>query len=449
MILLFLIISSNIFASYFQDSFTIAIEQSLDRARLDNNFLHAEDSITEKRIQDILNDKQNRINPNFHIPEYFKDSAHFWFRIYTLYTSSHIILHDKNNLSLIYSVLDFTHLKNSSLNTFTQYNLQAQLSHEYINTLKLEIKKLSHNPAPQNDLQKKVYSAIEKSSLTLPKNDLAKKKLFKSLYMNLRTQTGQKDMIWNGIVNSIPYIDFLEKTISEFKLPKELLAIPFLESSFNYTATSKASAVGLWQFMPFISNAFMPKITSLVDYRYNPVISSIAAFHLLKENYQILKSWDLAVTAYNSGTKHIQIAQKKFNNKNINLEYILENYQSAHLGFAAKNFYSEFLALIYSLAYKDALFPLTGLKPNRPTNYKIFLNNCKIKPNILFTSSWKNHSELNPQFLKPDQLYDKGYLLVTNIAGEQKGFTSVPESFYQKYTPKVWEQKIKIEACKF
>jgi membrane-bound lytic murein transglycosylase D len=447
-LLILFLFSSNVFATYFNDSFVIAIEQSLDRARIDHNFLHAEDGITEKRIQDILNDSQARINPTFHIPDYYKDSAHFWFRIYTLYTSSHIVLHDKNNLSVIYSVLDFSHLKNSSLNTFTQYNLQAQLSHEYINSLKSEIKKLSHNPVPQNDIQTKVYTAVKRSSLSMPTNTLDQKKLFKSLYMNLRTQTGQKDMIWNGIVNSIPYIDFLEKTISEFKLPKELLAIPFLESSFNYTAESKAAAVGLWQFMPYISNAFMPKISSTIDYRYNPIISSIAAFHLLKQNYQILKSWDLAVTAYNSGTKHIQIAQKKFN-KNINLEFILKNYQTAHLGFAAKNFYSEFLALIYSLAYRDALFPITGLKPSRSVNYKIFLNNCKIKPKLLFQGAWSDYTELNPHFLKPNQIYNRGHLLVTTMSEVPKGFTLLPENFYLKYSPKFWMSIIKIKPCNF
>jgi membrane-bound lytic murein transglycosylase D len=147
-------------------------------------------------------------------------------------------------------------------------------------------------------------------------------------------------MIHKGLLRSFAYDNFFKKHLKLFNLPKELLAIPFLESSFNRDATSRVNAAGMWQFMPYIGNLMMPKTTDNVDYRYNPVVSTIAAFHLLKENKMILKSWDLAITAYNSGTKHLIRARRKFKNrtKNINLSYVLKNYKHAHLGFASKNF---------------------------------------------------------------------------------------------------------------
>src|SRR5690606_910794 len=155
--------------------------------------------------------------------------------------------------------------------------------------------------------------------------------------------TGQKNFIKSGIVESLPYQSFLFRLFADKKLPKELLAIPFLESSFNPRAHSKVSAAGAWQFMPLISSYFLPKRTTILDYRFNVGLSSLAAAKLLDENHRILKSWDLAVTAYNSGTKHLLKTKRELKRPDVTLEDVIKHSDSKHFGFASKNFYSEFL----------------------------------------------------------------------------------------------------------
>ena len=177
---------------------------------------------------------------------------------------------------------------------------------------------------------------------------------------NVRAQTGQRNNIFQGILNAAPFDGFFADLLKAFNLPHELVAIAFVESSFNPNAVSKVGASGVWQIMPFIEQKILSRGKN-IDSRRSVLLSTLGAFHLLAQNYKILKRWDLAVTAYNSGTKHLLRAQKQFRKKNIDLPYILKNYHSAHLGFASKNFFSEFLALVYVLEYKDLLYPLKGV----------------------------------------------------------------------------------------
>ena len=60
---------------------------------------------------------------------------------------------------------------------------------------------------------------------------LIKKEFFVKLATRLRTLTGQRNKVHQGVVRALPYFPFLEKKAALFGLPKEILAIPFLESS--------------------------------------------------------------------------------------------------------------------------------------------------------------------------------------------------------------------------
>jgi membrane-bound lytic murein transglycosylase D len=97
----------------------------------------------------------------------------------------------------------------------------------------------------------------------------------------LRSQTGQRDQIEKGIQRSSIYIHYLRDLAKNFNLPPELLAIPFLESSFNPKAESKVGASGIWQIMPYISGKLLSrdKSKNAPDLRNNPIIASLAAFH--------------------------------------------------------------------------------------------------------------------------------------------------------------------------
>jgi len=72
-----------------------------------------------------------------------------------------------------------------------------------------------------------------------------------------------------------------------------------LESSFDVTAYSKQALQGC-AFTPSTGKKFMT-VNKSVDERRDPIRASEAAARLLKNNYDRLGDWPMAVTAYNHG----------------------------------------------------------------------------------------------------------------------------------------------------
>ena len=77
-----------------------------------------------------------------------------------------------------------------------------------------------------------------------------------------------------------------------------------------------------------------------LDERRDPIRSSKAAAQLLEQNYKILRSWPLAITAYNHGIGGLSKARKTKGSE----EAIFSDYSTRRFKFASRNFYSEFLA---------------------------------------------------------------------------------------------------------
>jgi len=75
--------------------------------------LEKRNNISDDLILKTFNDHLNLVNPDFKTPPYFYNNAFFWYRIYSQYSSHQVLLHDKNNLSLIYTVLDFTDIRSN------------------------------------------------------------------------------------------------------------------------------------------------------------------------------------------------------------------------------------------------------------------------------------------------------------------------------------------------
>ena len=122
-----------------------------------------------------------------------------------------------------------------------------------------------------------------------------------------------------------------------------LTRLPLIESSFNIEAYSKAGAAGVWQFMPATGRLFLT-INHEVDERLDPIIATRAAANLLKANYDKLRTWPLAVTAYNHGRAGMARAVRKVGTRDI--ATIIRRYKSRTFGFASRNFYAELLAAI-------------------------------------------------------------------------------------------------------
>lgn len=109
------------------------------------------------------------------------------------------------------------------------------------------------------------------------------------------------------------YMPIFEEALEAYQLPLELKYLPVIESALKPTAVSHAGATGLWQFMITTGKMYGLNVNSLVDDRRDPVKSSYAAAHYLKDLYSIFGDWHLVIAAYNCGPENINKAIKRSN----------------------------------------------------------------------------------------------------------------------------------------
>jgi len=84
----------------------------------------------------------------------------------------------------------------------------------------------------------------------------------------------------------------------------------------------------------------------------------------LKQNYQALGNWPLAITAYNHGTEGILRAIAAVGSRD--LMEIIRRYESPSFGFASKSFYAEFLAAVELAKRSEEFFPNLEYHPPFP-----------------------------------------------------------------------------------
>jgi membrane-bound lytic murein transglycosylase D len=170
----------------------------------------------------------------------------------------------------------------------------------------------------------------------------------------VRTQRGIKERTAEGLKRSGRLIEQMQQIFRERGLPVELTYLPLVESSFNITARSRAGALGMWQFMPRTGKRFL-RVGRHIDERKDPIESTRAAAALLDENYQTLGNWPLAVTAYNYGAGGLSRAVAELATDN--LVELIRDYKHPYWGFAAQNFYVEFLAAVEIAKNVEQYFP--------------------------------------------------------------------------------------------
>src|SRR5690606_14095471 len=127
---------------------------------------------------------------------------------------------------------------------------------------------------------------------------------------SVRFQLGQADRFREGLVRSGAWSDHIASTFEKMGLPRELAALPHVESSFNPYAYSKVGAAGMWQFMRSTGRRFL-RIDATVDERLDPYRSTEAAARFHEQNYIVLGTWPLALTAYNHGPGGMKRAQEQ------------------------------------------------------------------------------------------------------------------------------------------
>jgi membrane-bound lytic murein transglycosylase D len=231
-----------------------------------------------------------------------ENAVDFWKQVFTRYGANDVIFHDRQEPFKVYKVIS-----------------------------------IEDSPAGR----KAIKEEIDAISETEPGSDV-------------RAQRGISERFASGLAVSRRYIDQMRQIFREEGLPEDIAYLPLVESSFDLNARSTVGALGIWQFMPSTGKNYM-RVGPTLDERRDPIDSTRAAARFLKQNYNILGNWPLAITAYNHGPQGILRAVNEVGTDN--LVEIIRRYQAPSFGFASKSFYAEFLAAVEVARRGEEYFP--------------------------------------------------------------------------------------------
>jgi membrane-bound lytic murein transglycosylase D len=270
--------------------------------------------------------------PDLPVPPTLHASVEFWTRIYSLFGMGDFVLHDRNNLSMVYDVV---HIEGATdeVRAASAARPEVERRRELYAQL---LTSLADGVSP-DELGSEGRWVSEAWGCPCPPE------LLRHAAGNIRVQQGLREKVEEGIRRARKWLPRILSILRRHQVPEELVALPIVESSFNPKARSKAGAVGLWQFIKSTGKRYLT-ITRRRDDRRDPIRATEAAAKLLRHNYEVLGSWPLAITAYNHGREGMLAARTAVGSDSI--EEIVEHYTGPHFGFASRNFYAEFLAAV-------------------------------------------------------------------------------------------------------
>ncbi len=262
---------------------------------------------------------------DFSRPAGLEPDIYFWTRIFTEISSQQMLIHDNRRLDIVYARID--------LPDGGDFRARRRLSDQARKKYKAILKTLASGK--RNNL-----TSEESRVLSLWSEDVSNDAL-RQAAGQVRSQQGLADGFFDGLGRATRWEAHIVDSLRAAGVPVELAALPHVESSYNPAARSHVGAAGLWQFTRPTGRRFM-QIDHVMDERRDPYRSSEAAAALLQYNYSILKSWPLAITAYNHGVAGMRRAVRTTGTEDI--ETIVRQYKGRSFGFASRNFYVAFLA---------------------------------------------------------------------------------------------------------
>ncbi|CAN5215345.1 hypothetical protein BH09PSE6_BH09PSE6_16870 [soil metagenome] len=117
------------------------------------------------------------------------------------------------------------------------------------------------------------------------------------------------------------YLYQIVEEVEKRGMPTEIALLPFIESSFNPMALSRAKALGMWQFMPATGRDFGLRQNLFQDDRRNVVESTRAALSYLDKLHDMFGDWHLAFAAYNWGEGAVSRAIESNRKKGLPTDY--------------------------------------------------------------------------------------------------------------------------------
>ena len=319
-----------------------------------------------------------------------ESAVEFWKKIFTEYSISQLVFFDPLDMSKIYDVLDIGEESRTS---------------EYI------------------DGERERIAAAHGVDLE-----------------RVRAQRGIKERTAAGLKRSGRHITHMQQIFRERGLPIELTYLPIVESSYDITARSNVGALGMWQFMRATGRQYM-RVDRSIDERRDPIESTRAAASFLRESYETLGNWPLAITAYNYGPGGMSRAVAAIESDN--LVDLIRDYQHPYWGFAPKNFYAEFLAAVEIGKNVNQYFP--ELQLEAPLSFQ----EIEVKNSVSLTALAKNtgltRDQLlgwNPALSAQTRLVPAGYRVKVPVDSKMQPIIEVAQT-QPKEQPQVVRHQVK------
>ena len=228
---------------------------------------------------------------HFPIPAVLQPNISFWSDVYSRYTVDQVVLHDDQYLGVVYEVLDMSDLTRSGMSDFQQRRERSERVDQARDRIIAVLRRLSRSD-PQSEEEEriwKLWSAIG-----------TQHGRFEEAAAHVRAQTGLRERFAEGLVIAGRYLPGIERVFEAEGVPPILSRLPFVESMFVSRAQSKVGAVGAWQFMPATARLYL-QMNPAVDSRVDTILAAEGAARMLRHDYEVLRTWPLALTAYNHG----------------------------------------------------------------------------------------------------------------------------------------------------
>jgi membrane-bound lytic murein transglycosylase D len=295
------------------------------------------------------------ISPHFPKPPALQASVAFWKRMYTEFGVGDFVLHDRDNLGVIYDVVQVS----GTTNERRAQELAKTEVERARDRYEAILVSLARGVPPE-------ALGFEGRWVEQAWGCPCPPELLMGAAWNIRVQQGVREKLDEGVQRARALLPRILSTLRRHNVPAELAALPLVESAFNPHARSKAGAVGLWQMLASTGRRYLT-ITRERDDRRDPIRATEAAARLLRHNYETLGSWPLALMAYHHGMEGVLAARATVGSDAV--EEIIARYTGPRFGFASKNFYAEYLAAleIFDPAIREhAQPPPRPTRPSRP-----------------------------------------------------------------------------------
>ena len=287
----------------------------------------------------------------------FEVEIDFWKRMFTGYSDTQVVFHDRGDLRVIYEVVEFTRGIRADKKEAERQSKILKKKRDHFRELLLDLSRRRPRSQEENRIVTRLEELGHKPTASH----------YRRLASDLRYQRGLRQQFTEGIARSGRYLEAIQEILREERVPRELALLPHVESAFQWSAVSKAGAVGLWQFMRETARSYMT-VNRYVDQRFDPLESTRAAARLLRDNYESLGTWPLAITAYNYGRSGMMRAKRRHGSEMLT---IARHYKSRRFGFASRNFYPEFLAAVEVVRNQFLYF--SDIQPSAGLEYEILV----------------------------------------------------------------------------